>query len=203
MLPKHGIWPTLVGFLSTNQHWMGALRSSGGSFRKQILFSWTTHKLFYCSISKLPSFLNSRMEMELQTDQHTHITGIYRQYRCQASHSRTFTLLPRPPVISNPDTAPFPTSDCLLQLSLHSWLESQIIASPIRGWVGGGWRCHLSLSLLFPLSLLHVFFPLHFFSFSSSSFARLFSVLGFACGCCSFWLAPFLKNKKPLWPVES
>lgn len=102
---------------------------------------------------------------------------------------------------------PFPTSDCLLQLSLHSeWSHKS--SSVHSGWtrtpqVGVGWGewgyggGFIFLSLCsFPLTSLHVFSH-HFFSPSSfSSFMCLFSVLHF-CLCLPFWLAPFLK-KAPL-----
>lgn len=143
-----------------------------------------------------------------QTHTHTHITGIYGQHRCQASHSLTFTLLSRPLDICSPDRraqGPLSTNDCLLQLSLHSWVESQIITgrirldSDIKGWgVGGYGGGFIFLSLCFSPPLSHVFFLpllLLLLLLHLSIFSPPF------CLSLPFWLAPFLK--RPLWLVES
>lgn len=159
---------------------------------------------------KIPNLLNSWMEMELYRQASTHIWGTHRQYGCHVSHSLTFTLLSRSPVISNPDRESIVeaqgTSECLLQLSLH--LEWSHKSSPVQsGWTrapktfspsrkGWGcwwwwWRFHLSLSLLFSplsLSLRHMFslpLLLLFLLLHSSIFSPPF------CPCLPFWLAPF------------
>lgn len=122
---------------------------------------------FYCSISKLPNLLNSWMEMELQTDMHTLQAFIDSIDARSYTHSHSL-YSPGPLLFLSLIEGlggTFPTSDCLLQLSLHSeWSHksSSVQSGWTRGWGGGvrlWWRFHLSLSLLFsPL------FPPCFFS---------------------------------------
>lgn len=149
----------------------------------------------------LQHFKTSRFAQQLDgtgaTDRQAHT---WRQYRCQVSHSLTFTLLSQPPLISYPERGPQgPLSNQRLLASAVTalWVESQIITSPIgldsdtKGRGGGYGGGFLFLSLLFsPLSPPR-FFPPVLLLLHSSIFSPPF------CLCLPFWLAPFLK-KAPL-----
>lgn len=164
---------------------------------------------FYCSISKLPNLLNSWMEMELQTDMHTLQAFIDSIDARSYTHSHSL-YSPGPLLFLSLIEGlggPFPTSDCLLQLSLHSeWSHksSSVQSGWTRGWGGGGEVMvevsSFSLSALFP-SLPSVFFlatssppPL------SPPSCVYFQSSIFACVCRSDWHHFW---KRPLWLMES
>lgn len=158
---------------------------------------WAVHMLLFF----LQHFKTSRFAQQLDgtgaTDRQAHTL---RQYRCQVSHSLTFTLFSQPPLISYPERGPQgPLSNQRLLASAVTalWVESQIITSPIRldsdtkGWGGGYGGGFLFLSLLFPPLSPSRFFPPVLLLLHSSIFSPPF------CLCLPFWLAPFLK-KAPL-----
>lgn len=158
---QHGIWTISGGLKAIVTFLIIIIIVMAGSLVDHLGNKFSSSQLddaqaFYCSISKPPNLLNSWMKWSLNgtTDTEEHTLQAF----IGSIDARSLTLLSRPAVISNPDRGargPLSNQRLLASAVTALWVESQIIASPIRLdsdtkgrelW----WRFHLSFSLSAP-----------------------------------------------------